>query len=107
MHVSKEEQKQILLSRLDDPEKNWKFNSADLQAREQWDQYQEAYTEMLENTSTEHAPWYVIPSDKKYFTRVAVGNIILEKLQSLNLKYPSGESEDLLIKAREQLLAEE
>ena len=107
LHVSKEEQKERLLARLDDPEKNWKFNSADLQAREQWDQYQEAYTEMLEKTSTEHAPWYVIPSDKKYFTRVAVGNIILEKLQSLNLKYPSGESEDLLIKAREQLLAEE
>ena len=107
LHVSKEEQKQRLLARLDDPEKNWKFNSADLQAREQWDQYQEAYTEMLENTSTEHAPWYVIPSDKKYFTRVAVGNIILEKLQSLNLSYPSGESEELLIKAREQLLTEE
>ena len=106
LHVSKDEQKERLLARLDNPEKNWKFNSDDLLAREQWNDYQQAYTEMLENTSKEHAPWYVIPADKKYFARVAVGNIILEKLQSLHLSYPLGESENLLAKAREQLLAE-
>ena len=107
LHVSKEEQKKRLLSRLDNPDKNWKFNSADLHARAQWNEYQQAYTEMLENTSKDYAPWYVIPADKKHFARVAVGNIILEKLQSLNLRYPSGESENILAKAREQLLAEE
>lgn len=106
LHVSKEEQKKRLLSRLDNPDKNWKFNSADLHARAQWNEYQQAYTEMLENTSKDYAPWYVIPADKKHFARVAVGNIILEKLQSLNLRYPSGESDKILTQAREQLLAE-
>ncbi len=107
LHISKEEQKERLLARLDDPDKNWKFNTDDLLAREQWDKYQDAYTQMLENTSKEYAPWYVIPADKKHFERVAVGNIILEKLQSLNLSYPLGESDKLLKEAREQLLSEE
>lgn len=107
LHVSKEEQKERLLARLDNPDKNWKFNSNDLQSREQWDEYQLAYQAMLENTSKEHAPWYVIPADKKYFARMAVGEIILEKLKSLNLRYPQGESPDLLSKAREQLLNED
>lgn len=107
LHVSKEEQKERLLARLDNPDKNWKFNSNDLRAREQWDEYQLAYQAMLENTSKEHAPWYVIPADKKYFARMAVGEIILEKLKSLNLRYPQGESPDLLSKAREQLLNED
>ena len=107
LHVSKEEQKERLLARLDNPDKNWKFNSNDLRAREQWDEYQLAYQAMLENTSKEHASWYVIPADKKYFARMAVGEIILEKLKSLNLRYPQGESPDLLSKAREQLLNED
>lgn len=107
LHVSKDEQKKRLLSRLDNPDKNWKFNTADLEARAQWSEYQTAYEEMLENTSREHAPWYVIPADKKFFARVAVGDIILEKMQSLNLRYPSGESENILVEAREQLLSEE
>ena len=107
LHVSKEEQKERLLARLDNPDKNWKFNSNDLRAREQWDEYQLAYQAMLENTSKEHAPWYVIPADKKYFARMAVSEIILEKLKSLNLRYPQGESPDLLSKAREQLLNED
>ena len=106
LHVSKDEQKERLLARLDNPEKNWKFTSSDMEARAQWDEYQTAYTEMLENTSKEHAPWYVIPADKKFFARVAVGDIILQKLQSLNLRFPSGESEKILTEAREQLLAE-
>ena len=106
LHVSKEEQKERLLARLDNPEKNWKFSSADMEARAQWNEYQTAYKEMLENTSKEHAPWYVIPADKKFFARVAVGDIILQKLQSLNLRFPSGESDKILDQAREQLLGE-
>ena len=107
LHVSKEEQRERLLARLDNPEKNWKFNKADLEARAQWDDYQKVYAEMLEKTSNEHAPWYVIPADKKYFARVAVGDIILQKMQSLNLSFPSGESEKILAEAKAQLLAEE
>lgn len=106
LHISKEEQKERMLARLDNPDKNWKFNSDDLKAREQWDEYQGAYQEMLEETSKEHAPWFVIPADKKYYARMAVGDIILEKFKSLNLEYPKGESEDLLSNAREQLLNE-
>ena len=107
LNLSKDEQKKRLLSRLDNPNKNWKFNKADLEARAQWSEYQTAYEEMLEKTSKEHAPWYVIPADKKYFARVAIGSIILEKLQSLNLSFPSGKSESILAEAREQLLSEE
>ncbi len=107
LHLSKDEQKERLLSRLDNPNKNWKFNKADLEARAQWDEYQTAYEEMLEKTSKEHAPWYVIPADKKHFARVAIGSIILEKMQSLNLSFPSGKSESILEEARKQLLTEE
>lgn len=106
LHVSKEEQKKRLLSRLDNSDKNWKFNSNDLHAREQWNEYQKAYQGMLGNTSREHAPWYVIPADKKYFARVAVGDIILDKFKSLDLRYPQGKSDDILSSAREQLLNE-
>jgi PPK2 family polyphosphate:nucleotide phosphotransferase len=107
LNLSKDEQKERLLSRLDNPNKNWKFNKADLEARAQWNEYQTAYEEMLEKTSKEHAPWYVIPADKKYFARVAIGSIILEKLQSLDLRFPSGKSESILAEARKQLLSEE
>ncbi|NLZ94934.1 MAG: polyphosphate kinase 2 family protein [Bacteroidales bacterium] len=107
LNLSKDEQKERLLSRLDNPNKNWKFNKADLEARAQWNEYQTAYEEMLEKTSKEYAPWYIIPADKKYFARVAIGSIILEKLQSLDLSFPSGKSEEILAEARQQLLAEE
>lgn len=107
LHLSKNEQKRRLLSRLDNPNKNWKFNKADLEARAQWDEYQSAYEEMLQKTSKEYAPWHIIPADKKYFARVAIGSIILEKLQSLDLRFPSGKSEEILAEARAQLLAEE
>jgi PPK2 family polyphosphate:nucleotide phosphotransferase len=106
LHVSKEEQKRRFLSRLDEPEKNWKFSSSDLQARMQWDAYDQAYEEMLEKTSKPHSPWYVIPADKKFFTRVAVGDIILELFKSLDLRYPSAESPEILARAREQLMSE-
>ena len=106
LHLSKDEQKKRLLSRLDNPDKNWKFSLDDIRAREQWDEYQKEYQNMLEKTSKEHAPWYVIPADKKYFARMAVGDIILEKLESLNLSYPEGKSNDILSKAKKQLLNE-
>ena len=107
LHLSKDEQKKRLLSRLDNPNKNWKFNKADLEARAQWNEYQTAYEEMLEKTSKEYAPWYVIPADKKFFARVAIGSIILEKLQSLDLRFPSGKPDDILAEARAQLLSED
>lgn len=106
LHVSKEEQKERFLARIDKPDKNWKFSTADLQARAQWDEYEEAYEEMLQKTSTSYAPWYVIPADKKFFARVAVGDIILELFKSLDLRYPPAESPEMLEKAREILMKE-
>lgn len=106
LHVSKEEQKKRFLARIDEPEKNWKFSSADLEARREWDKYDEAYEEMLEKTSTDYAPWYVVPADKKYFARIAVGDIILEEFKKMNLRFPPAESPELLAKAREELMNE-
>ena len=106
LNVSKEEQKERLLSRIEEKDKNWKFSSADLQARGQWDEYEKAFEEMLEKTSTSYAPWYVIPADKKYFARVAVGDIVLELFKSLDLHYPPAESPGMLEKARKALIKE-
>lgn len=106
LNVSKDEQKKRFLARIDNPDKNWKFSSADLQARSNWDKYEKAYEEMLEKTSTDYAPWYVVPADKKYFARVAVGDIILGEFKKMNLRFPPAESPDLLAKAREQLINE-
>lgn len=88
LHVSKEEQKNRFLARIETPEKNWKFSAGDAKERGFWDDYMRAYTDAMQNTSTEDAPWYVIPADKKWFTRVAVSEIIIEKMQSFNSKYP-------------------
>jgi len=106
LNVSKEEQKGRFLSRIEEPDKNWKFSSADLHARAQWDAYDKAFEEMLEKTSRPYAPWYVIPADKKFFARVAVGDIILELFRSLDLRYPSAESPEILAKAKADLLKE-
>lgn len=106
LNVSKAEQKERLLSRIDEPDKNWKFSSDDLHARSQWDDYSKAFEEMLEKTSKPHAPWYVIPADKKFFARVAVGDIILELFKSLDLHYPPAESPEILEKARIRLINE-
>ena len=106
LNVSKEEQKERFLSRIDEPPKNWKFSTADLQVRSQWDAYEEAFEEMLEKTSKPHAPWYVIPADKKFFARMAVGDIILELFRSLDLHYPPAESPEILAEARELLVKE-
>jgi PPK2 family polyphosphate:nucleotide phosphotransferase len=88
LNLSKKEQKKRFLSRLDEPEKNWKFSTGDLHEREHWDEYMKAYEEMIANTSTPEAPWYVIPADHKWFTHLAVSAAIVETLDDLNLSYP-------------------
>jgi len=88
LHVSKKEQKRRFLARLEEPEKNWKFSAADIRERACWDDYQTAYEEMISNTSTEHAPWYVVPADNKWFTRLVVSTVVVETLESLDLAYP-------------------
>jgi len=88
LNVSKEEQKERFLSRLDEPAKNWKFSSADIAERERWNDYMAAYEEMIQHTATPHAPWYVVPADKKWYTRMVVAAAINSALEDLNLKYP-------------------
>ena len=93
LHVSKEEQKQRFLERLTEPEKNWKFSLQDVKEREHWDAYMQAYEDMIRSTSTEAAPWYVVPADHKWFTRVVVAEVIADTLESLNLTYPKVDAE--------------
>jgi PPK2 family polyphosphate:nucleotide phosphotransferase len=88
LHLSNEEQRQRLLERVDTPAKNWKLSSADVHERSFWDSYQHAYEELLTHTSVETAPWYVIPADHKWFSRLAVASIIVAELDSLGLEYP-------------------
>ena len=88
LNVSKTEQESRLLSRLEDKTKNWKFSSSDLKERQYWDNYMNAYADMLTHTSTENAPWYVIPADNKWFMRYAVGQIICDVMEKLDLHYP-------------------
>ncbi|WP_108822713.1 polyphosphate kinase 2 family protein [Dysgonomonas sp. Marseille-P4361] len=88
LNVSHGEQLERFLSRLEDDSKNWKFSASDLKEREYWDDYMKAYSDMLTATSTSYAPWYVIPADKKWFMRYAVGQIICDKIEELNLHYP-------------------
>lgn len=108
LHVSKEEQKKRFLDRIDDPKKNWKFSLADMKERAYWDQYQAAYEEMFNQTSTDYAPWYVIPADDKWYMRILVGLAIYEQFHKLNIEYPtvSKETKAALLKAKEVLLAE-
>ncbi len=89
LHVSKEEQRRRFLARLDEPQKNWKFSLSDAKEREHWDEYMAAYEDMLEHTSTEHAPWYVIPADHKWFMRMAAADIIVSTLEKLKPEYPT------------------
>jgi PPK2 family polyphosphate:nucleotide phosphotransferase len=105
LNVSPEKQKQRLLKRLDDPDKNWKFSISDLSERNKWQQYMEAYQDVLKETNTEWAPWYVIPADKKWVTHAAISEIIVSQIEGLNLKYPvlSQEESLALEKAKEDL----
>jgi len=106
LNLSKGEQKERFLKRIDDPEKNWKFSAADIYEREFWDDYMKAYEKAIKETSTEQCPWYVIPADKKWFTRIAISTIILDTLKKLNLKYPAlpKEEKDKLEAAKKTLL---
>jgi PPK2 family polyphosphate:nucleotide phosphotransferase len=88
LHLSKEEQKKRFLERLDDSKKNWKFSMADITERGYWEDYQEAYEEMIQNTATKHAPWFVVPADNKWFTQMIVASAIIEALDDLDLAFP-------------------
>jgi PPK2 family polyphosphate:nucleotide phosphotransferase len=88
LHVSKKEQKQRFLDRIEDPLKNWKFSSNDASERDYWDDYMKAYEEMIQETATKYAPWYVVPADNKWFTRVVVASAVIDALASLDLAYP-------------------
>jgi PPK2 family polyphosphate:nucleotide phosphotransferase len=88
LNLSKEEQKQRFLKRIDDPKRNWKFSAADIEERQCWGSYMSAYEEAIKETAKKNAPWYVLPADKKWFTRIAISTIILETLKDLNLKFP-------------------
>lgn len=108
LHISKEEQKRRLLSRIDDQRKNWKFSEGDIRERGYWEQYQKCYQEAIAHTSTSIAPWYVIPSDKKWYARIIISEIIIDTLEKLKLEYPKLNKEQLaaLEKCRQQLMNE-
>ena len=95
LHVSNKEQKKRFLERIQEPEKNWKFSANDAKERGHWDDYMEAYEDMIQNTATKEAPWYVVPADNKWFTRVVVAAAVIEALSSLDLHYPKVSDEKL------------
>ncbi len=109
LHLSKEEQRKRFLARIDDPSKNWKFSSADIEERKFWQQYMQAYEACMSATSTATAPWYVVPADDKKNARLIIANVILETFKSLKMHYPvtdaTGRQELLAI--REQLQNEQ
>jgi PPK2 family polyphosphate:nucleotide phosphotransferase len=108
LHVSKDEQKKRFLERLERPEKNWKFSGSDLPERQYWDDYQKAYEEAITATSTDWAPWYVVPADDKWATRALVADIVTRTLSDLKLKFPevSEAQRQILAEARSKLEAE-
>ena len=108
LNVSKDEQKKRFLKRINEPEKNWKFSAQDAKERAFWDDYMRAYEDAIANTSTRNAPWYIVPADSKWFTRVAVSRIIIEKMESLNLQYPqvSEAHQQDLLEAKKMLESE-
>jgi PPK2 family polyphosphate:nucleotide phosphotransferase len=105
LHVSKKEQKRRFLERLDTPDKNWKFSPFDVKERQFWNEYQEAFEDMIRHTANKHAPWYVVPADNKWFTRLLVAQVVVDALKRMNLKYPkvSGAAQAALADARQQL----
>jgi len=109
LHVSRDEQKKRFLKRLDEPEKNWKFSAADVRERGHWDAYMKAYEEMIQNTASEEAPWYVMPANHKWFTRLVVAAAVIDTLLSLDLHYPqlSAGARQELQAARRELEAED
>jgi polyphosphate kinase 2 (PPK2 family) len=107
LHVSKDEQQKRFLERLDNPDKNWKFSANDAKERGFWDKYMEAYEETIRETATEDSPWYVVPADNKWFTRVIVAAAVSDTLASLSLDYPkvSAAKQEELATVRTTLLA--
>lgn len=89
LHVSKEEQRERLQARIDEPRSRWKFNPGDIAERKLWDKYQEAYTDALEKCNTKHAPWYIVPSDQKWYRNLVVSNLVHDTMKELNPKYPT------------------
>jgi PPK2 family polyphosphate:nucleotide phosphotransferase len=106
LHVSEEEQKRRFLDRADHPDKNWKFSASDMQERSFWDAYQKAYEDMICNTATEGSPWYVVPADNKWFSRVVVASTVIDTLDGLSLSYPKVDKAKLaeIAKAKKALL---
>jgi PPK2 family polyphosphate:nucleotide phosphotransferase len=108
LHVSKEEQERRFMERIENPEKNWKFSASDVKERQHWDDYMEAFEDMIRNTATEEAPWYVVPADNKWFTRLVVAAAIIDALASLGLHYPKVDDKKLeeLAAAKKSMLSE-
>jgi len=109
LHLSKEEQRERFLDRIDTPEKNWKFSIGDVEERKSWDKYMYAYEQCLSATSTQHAPWYVVPADDKKNARLIVSQVILDTFKSLNMQYPQTDEkrQQELLLIREKLIEEE
>ena len=107
LNLSKEEQKRRFLERADSPDKNWKFSSADMEERGFWNEYQKTYEDMIRNTATKDSPWYVVPADNKWFTRIIVASAVVDTLASLNLAYPKVDDAKLkeIAEAKESLMA--
>ena len=93
LHLSKKEQKRRFLERLDDPDKNWKFSISDALERQHWEKYMRAYEDMIRNTSTKRAPWYVVPADHKWFTRLVVAEAVIDAMENLDLSFPKVDAE--------------
>jgi len=108
LNVSRKEQRKRFLSRIEEPEKNWKFSGSDIEERGYWNDYMDAYDDMIRNTATKRAPWYVVPADNKWFTRVVVAAAVIEALSSLDLAYPKVSDAKLksLAAAKRSLLGE-
>jgi len=108
LHVSKKEQRKRFLERIDNAEKNWKFSGSDFAERGFWDEYMHAYEEMIQHTSAKHAPWYVVPADNKWFTRIVVAAAIVDGLWSLDLEFPAvdGKTREALRTIRDELVEE-
>jgi polyphosphate kinase 2 (PPK2 family) len=108
LNLSKAEQKKRFLERLENPEKNWKFSASDIKERAFWDDYMTAYEDMIRHTASPEAPWYVVPADNKWFTRIVVAAAVIETLDALNLRYPKvseEKSKDLAV-AKQMLIRE-
>ena len=108
LHISREEQKRRFLERIENPDKNWKFSAGDVTERASWKDYMRAYEEMIQETATEASPWYVVPADNKWFTRLVVAAAVVDTLDSLGLGYPKVGPEKIreLAEVKKALLAE-